>query len=219
MKKRIPPRLAGYYPPVLLWLDDLEEMEALLKAWASTVKFKTASAEYDSVAELKSDVKDDEILEFGIECSLPYASVELLRHSTTVYVPASEDPANAGVFHSLDGMMKRRIRKFQRVFLNFGPILVLNIALWVTSVVTRQQWVGWLSALLALLWCAAYVRARWNRHSSVKLERRGSSRNYWKRNKDTILTTLLTSAITALVSGTIGYLIGQQQMLAAVHLQ
>ena len=76
MKKRIPPRLAGYYPPVLLWLDDLEEMESLFKGWASTVKFKTASAEYDSVTELKSDVKDDEILEFGIECSLPYASVE-----------------------------------------------------------------------------------------------------------------------------------------------
>ena len=96
MKTRIPPPLAADYPPVLLWLDDLEEMEGVLKAWASTVKFKTASAEYDSIAELKSDVKDDEILEFRIECSSPYASVELLRYAARVYVSASEDPANAG---------------------------------------------------------------------------------------------------------------------------
>lgn len=187
-------------------------MQSLFKGWASTVKFKTASAEYDSVTELKSDVMEDEISEFGIECSSPYASVELLRHSTRVYVSASENPANVGVFHSLDGIMKRRIRKFQRVFLSVGPILVLNTALIVISVVTRQGWVAWLSASFGLLWCAAYYLARSNRHSSVKLEHRGSSRNYWKRNKDTILTTLLTSAITALVSGAIGYLIGQQQM-------
>ena len=187
-------------------------MEGLFKGWASTVKFKTASAEYDSITELKSDVKVDEISEFVIECSSPYASVELLQYYARVFVSASEDPANMGVFHSLDGIMKRRIRKFQRVVLNLGSILALNTGLAVTSVVTGRVWVAWLGVPFGLLWCAAYYRARWSRHSSVKLEHRGSSRNYWKRNKDTLLTTLLTSAITALVSGAIGYLIGQQQM-------
>lgn len=212
VKKRIPPRLAADYPPVLLWLDDLEEMEGLLKGWASTVKFKTATTEYDSVAELKSDVKDDEISKFVIECSSPFASVELLQYYARVYVSASEDPANVGVFHSLDEMMKRRVRKFQRVFLNLGFILALNTVLAVIGRVTGRVWVAWLGVPVGSLWCAAYLRGRWNRHSSVRLEHRGSSRNYWKRNKDTLLTTVLTSAITALVSGAIGYLIGQQQM-------
>jgi hypothetical protein len=141
-------------------LDDLEEMEGLLKAWASTVKFKTASAEYDSVAELKSDVKDDEISEFRIECSSPYASVELLRYAAKVYVSASEDPADAGVFHSLDGMMKRRIRKFQRVLLNLGFFLALCIVFDVVSWLTKWVWLVLLGyAVLVAVVCGVCTRA------------------------------------------------------------
>jgi len=141
VKKRIPPRLSGDYPPVLLWLDDLEEIEGLLKPWASTVKFKTANAEYDSVAEAKSDVKEDEISGFEIECSSPYASVELRRYAARVYVSASENPANAGVFHSLDAIMKRRVRKFQRFLLNLGFLWAVITAFAVTSLLAKRVWI------------------------------------------------------------------------------
>ena len=58
MKKRIA-RLSADYPPLRLWLDDLEKIEEIVRAWAKEVKFRTTDAEFDSISELRADVKQN----------------------------------------------------------------------------------------------------------------------------------------------------------------
>ena len=116
MKKRIAQDLSREYKPLRLWLDDLEEIEKILGTGS---KFRTTSAEYDSVSELKSDLKEKAITELEIRCSDPiYARVEFGPVSARLYVSGSEETMSAGVFYSVDEIIKRRLRTIARILLH-----------------------------------------------------------------------------------------------------
>ena len=215
MKKRIPPRLSKHYPPILLWLGDLEEIESTFKSWASSVKFKTTDTEYDAVSELAADIKEDNIFDLEIVCSSPYASVDLQHWSSALlYVTASENPANAGVFHSIDAILKRGARKFQSPLIQSGLLLACFAIPFGIVRITGMQWVGWFAPVLTTIWSVVFFGARLAHYNIIRLQHRGGSKSFWKRNKDQIITTLLTTLITASISVGVGYFLGLTKQAA-----
>ena len=64
---------------------------------------------------------DDCITHFQIECSSPYATFEFYSYISRVWIPGSEDQVNAGVFYSVNEILKRR------VWLDVLPLVSLQV--------------------------------------------------------------------------------------------
>ncbi len=182
MKKRIA-RLSADYPPLRLWLDDLEKIEEIVRAWAKEVKFRTTDAEFDSISELRADVKQNCITELHIESDSPYATVELSPIGSRVWVSGSDDQVNAGVFYSINEILKRRVRRLQQIVIHPGFFAACSAIVFAASAITGNIWFV-LSLLPAVvIWGIDSYIVRLKRHSIIRLEHRGSSRSYWQRNR------------------------------------
>lgn len=134
--------LTKEYSPIKLYLDDLENIEEVLKSSSDIVSIKTEDYEYDSIDELCNHVKAKTVriktLEF--KTSNPYISIEFTKSRARVHVSSSDK--NAGIFFKLDQIISSRTRNpkwlFSPYFILVSPPLISLIFVLVSIILSNS---------------------------------------------------------------------------------
>src|SRR5437870_2543030 len=138
--KRIDKSISKNYFPLILRLDDLEEIEGILLEKGSTeVSLQVGDYRFDSVADLESNRKGDVFHDIEIKKIDPYLSVELKGLWARVYVGSSE-PESAGVFYNIDQLLERRQRSLGFVY-SYYFVWILNAILLLSGLLTAKKFV------------------------------------------------------------------------------
>jgi hypothetical protein len=123
--KKLDKSINKEYPPVVIYLEDLEEIERVLKDNAKDFVITYGNFQYDSINELVGAVGAIKILEVELKARNPYTTIDLHKTWTRVYVSASETTA-VGVFYQIEAIILRCRRRFPWIyksfFLFFGSI-------------------------------------------------------------------------------------------------
>jgi hypothetical protein len=87
--ERITPPLSAYYHHLKLYLNDLEEIESILKD-SHGVNFQAGGYKFDNLAELVTQCQDQLLRSLRISSSDPYVEIDLDRSYNRVYCSTSD---------------------------------------------------------------------------------------------------------------------------------
>src|ERR1700674_1223135 len=214
--KKIDQPLSRNYPPIVVKVDDLEDLERVLSANGNKVKITCDDYLFESVAELAEHLKGTRIRKVEIRLSEPFVVIELNRLSAHLYVDSSNIPSS-GLFFQLDQILSRCRRRASWAY-SAKSFLAANVVLWVVNVAiwflprsvrfTTYDFVA-LSLVFGLIvvgttWIG-FIRTR--RCSTVYIVRRREERSFFQRNRDQLAVALFSALIGALLGGTATYVV------------
>ena len=98
--KKIDRPLSRDYPPIVVKVEDLEDIERVLSANGDKVKIVCDDHLFESVGELAEQLKGTRVREVEITSSEPYAMIYLGRFNALLYV-GSSSTSSSGLFFQL----------------------------------------------------------------------------------------------------------------------
>lgn len=213
--KKIDKSLSKDYLPVKLYLDDLEQIDEIMKEASTSLSFETEDFKFDSIEELKNNLKKAQINELHVKSSSPYITIDFTRMWARVYVSSSET-SSAGIFFRLDQIISNRTRILKWLY-SFYFIWVTNISVWLISgtfgltfISSRMNpYTSITLTALSSMWLFWVLFIRLRSHSIIFLTHRGSEKPFLQRNKDNLILAII-SAILGAILGIAGTLIANQ---------
>lgn len=118
--KKLDKTIYRKYPPVVLYLEDLEEIERVLRDNALAFSISYGNYQYDSVSELVGAVGAKQIRDVRLRARDSYTSVDLDRNLTSAFVSADDNKA-ASVFYQLEEIILRCRRLFPWLYKAYLP--------------------------------------------------------------------------------------------------
>jgi hypothetical protein len=203
--KKLDKPLSKEYPPLKLYLEDVEEIERILSDGSSTVSVETDDYTFPSVKEFAESYRQKRIHTLHIKGSNPYVTIDFDRVSSRIYVSSSSTDGS-GIFYLLDQVLRRRILPGHWLY-SFKLLMTLNILIPVASTLglTGPLPVTVTLSSLLLFWMfrAAYVRLK--RHSLVVVSDKLSRQGFLRRNKDNLAIVIISALLGAVlgVGGTL----------------
>ncbi len=98
------------YGAVKIWLEDLFEIESILRKLCRSTNIQTKKYEFDSVQELLDQSHDKVIYEIEIEGNEPHITLDFRRQNISLY-GSSDDHALLGAVHQIEEVLNRSSRK------------------------------------------------------------------------------------------------------------
>ena len=207
--KRVDKSISKKYLPLRLYLDDLEEIEGFLSQ-DHRISFESGDYQYDSVAELAQNRKEEILYDLEISQHDPYILVELKRTWARVYV-ASSEPTSVGIFYNIDQLLRRRRRSpsffYTRYFIWLfnGFVILGNLLLWANLLghlglrhLSLAVVVLVIAAAIVLLAAVAWIASvRVWRYSTIVLRHRREARGFFARNRDSLIVAIIAAIIGA----------------------
>lgn len=194
-----------YFPPVRLYLDDVEELFNILKKHAKSVNIETEKYELDDVAHLK-EIKSDKIHGLWLRASDPHICIHFENDNARVYI--SEDTTlNRGILSEIEDVINRCRRRIVHIFHKSHPSFWLP-AVAVASIVQAYEYTnGWLFSTLVALIITPIVlgfifdwRITFHQYSTIVLAERHEQDSFFKRNRDGIIVGFIVAIIAAAVT-------------------
>lgn len=193
------------FPPVRLYLDDVEQLFNILKKRAKSVNIETEKYELDDVAHLK-EIKSDKIHKLTLSSSNPYISIDFESDSARVYI--SEDTTlNRGILSEIEDVIKRCRRRIAHIFHKSHPEFYLSAVAALSVLQVHEYMKGWLfGAFTALiitpivLGIIFYCKIDFYQYSTIILSERHGQDTFFKRNRDGIVVGIIVAIITAVVT-------------------
>ncbi len=215
--KKLDKSISENYLPIKLYLDDLETIEEILKEVSNSISFEAENYKFDSIEELKGNLKLTQINELEVKTSSPYISIDFTRIWARVYVSSSET-SNAGVFYKLDQIISRRTRKprwkYSFYFFNITTIILLmNGMPLIQRLFSRSlnPYVSLTISAIWFIWMIWFFYVRFRQHTVIVLAHRNSEKPFLQRNKDNL--------ILAIISALLGAILGVAGTLITSHFQ
>jgi hypothetical protein len=214
--KKVPKSLSKNYLPVKLYLDDLENIEDILKA-TDSYSLRTDDYQYESVNELVTNVKTDRLRQLDI--GTLGVSINLGKISAAVHV-SSNAANNAGTFYELDQILSRRTRlgkwsySFPFMFILIPIVALLTSFLFLLHLSLRLNLaISIVLYVLAAAWMVWIYYVRIARHSLIILVHKGTQKGFFERNKDNLILVIISGLLGAIlgVAGTltVNYFVGK----------
>ena len=200
--KKIETSIGEHLRPVVLYVEDLEQLERILQEGSPEVSIRTKTHQLESLTELLQ-LPTAEINELELTAMKPYVSVSF--GPAHIWLYASDDtPAQRGVFEKIKAFLNTRK---QSTWL-FSPILDglllgagINALAW--SILGRH-WHGAVVSTVGIVVAIAFAvyahRRRFRRFSIIRPRRRAESPGFMTRNADRIVLAV----ISALLGGVVG---------------
>lgn len=205
--KRINKSLSKAYPTVKLFLDDLTSIESILNESAMDFEISTEDYTFTSVDELESKYKNENLSSLKISTRSPYINIELNKMWIRIYC-GSEETSTAGIFYKLDKILSAKVRK-PRFLYSYYAIWIGNILILATpnsllkKINPQAPEIELILTLIWFLWILWVAYIRLFKSSDISLVKRADLQNFFSRNKDQIIVSLINGAIGA-VLGIIG---------------
>lgn len=193
------------FPPVRLYLDDVEELFNILKKHAKSVNIETEKYELDDVAHLK-EIKSDKIHKLTLSTSSPYISIDFESGSARVYI--SEDTTlNRGILSEIEDVIKKCRRRIAHIFHKSHLEFYLPVVAVVSVVQAYEYMKGWLFGAFAALIIIPTVlglvfgwKIDFSQYSTIVLSERHKQDTFFKRNRDGIIVGIIVAIITAAIT-------------------
>jgi len=185
------------YRPVVIWLEDLEEIVSILKEAAKDVQISTEDYRFTTVDKLKEHYGSQRQFAMEIASSSPYVRIEFARLWMRVHV--SPGPQSAQLFHDIDTILVRRQRSILHSWWWVMPILLAGTAAHFFP--AQAQVIVAVQAVFAVwyLW-VLFIGLR--RTAVINLQRRSEARPFFERNKDQLVMLIIGSIIGGLITFT-----------------
>jgi len=197
------------FKPVILYLDDLEEIVEILKELPNKVRILADDYELDSLDELQKinrDRLDMLIIKVvGPEASSPYISLNFLPNDILFEVD-EDTAAKRGIVEKIKEFLKGRRRKL--FWLTGNHLLAgatTGMSIW--FFMPGKILLGCAVLSLGLIWSWWSFKLRDKKWSVIHLKRRSDSPSFWKRNKDEIAIVVITAIISIVFTSIINWLI------------
>jgi len=203
-KVKIAKSFSRKYGPVMLWLDDAQEIFDRVKGTAESVEVANDDYTFATLESAKEYLGEAPRYVFKISSSRPYMSLDGDRTGTSLYVSSGEKSAQ--LFIEIDEILTRCQRKPRWAYSSWImlPVFILGAAQY--AVPNDELRLGLLSVQFLLF--AWYMRAAFigmRRGMVVRMQRRSEAKGFLDRNRD----QLILFVITAIVSGLLGFAGGQ----------
>lgn len=194
--KKINRSLSNYYLPVKLYLNDLFEIEAILKESSEHIKIEVEDYQFSSVEELSENLHNKIITE--LELSNEYASIYLKPTTTSLHVQVN-NITGSGLFYKLDSLLRKKRRPLwflysYYILIPFPTIIIylLNPYLFIDK---TFRYILITIFVLSFFWI---VFIRINRNSLVIISENNSITNLWTRKKDDLLLIIIGAILGAI---------------------
>lgn len=195
------------YPPLVLHLDDLLQLEAVMQEDGGTCEIETREYAFDSVEELTDHHREQTLTWLKLKRRDPHISLDLTPRWAALYV-GSDATTAMGLYHKIDGTLRRCRRRF---WWSYGYPFVWPTSVVIGVVASRlfdsgrtRLWGIALFSLLAISLARVVFCQLW-RYSIVVMARRGSIGQFLARNRDQLLVAVVAAFVGAVlgVAGTL----------------
>jgi len=226
VKRDMPEKLDGSrrdeYPPLKIYLGELEEIEKLLTQDGAVIEILTTEYKYTSIQELTDDLSKKHLqtvksLRIKTNTNFKtYVNLEMYESVASLYVSPT-DRGGAGIFYKLDDILRRcriPLHKFYnhkfRYLLAIVGIIVGYGSFLLSQNLLPYVFIIWSASVGTLIWFAwsGYIVSK--RHSIIALVHKHSEKNFWQRNKDALLVSI--------ISAIIGFILGIAATLISLYL-
>ena len=209
MERITPPLFRGYHH-LTLYLDDLEEIEDILKG-SDGLNFRSIEYKFENIAELSEQYKDQQLRSIRIFSFDPYVEIVLEKSVNILHCNTSDPTKGSGIFHRLDNVLTRASRKPRVLYPDFWHINIMGSVIIVIFIASIANLLLWDTAayfppfvkfgldsnvrisinliLASLVWWSLLTR-----RVKIIISRRSQRRNFFVRNRDQLITNLIVAA-------------------------
>lgn len=199
--KKVEKSLSKKYPILRLYKSDLVDIFNLFKDHSAKFEIVADGFELDDLSELNK-LKKQEIVDFKIESHNPYFSVEFSGYSASIYLSDQDDIGQRGLADKIGEILSRRkspLRFFATPWVYFPIGLIYLSSLFLIKDDTAR-WIIFLGYILfVILWGIWGFRIDTKKHSVIYLYD-PSVPGFFKRNKDTILVSLIGAVAGSVIT-------------------
>lgn len=185
--KKLDQSISKKFPPVVLYREDLEEIERLLHEHAKDVHIECDGYEFDSIAELAGAMGGKQVRKTELRTREPYFTVELDDNETRVYA-SSSDAKSAGLFHLIADVLQRRTRSLSWAYKPFTAAVatfVLMNGINTTGLAPTLRGLHLVVGALLFVWVGWAMWITLSRHSVVRVTAKPA--NIFSHNRDQLL--------------------------------
>lgn len=193
--KKLDQSISIQFPPVVLYLEDLEEIEHVLVRDAKDLVIRCEGYEFDSTAELATKLDGKQIHAMEFRADNPYTSIDFDPFSTRIHVGTS-NVHGAGISHLIANILQRRTRSFRWIYKPWTPSLLL-FGISIGSPLLPTPW-NRLLYVLVFIWVLWSFWIDVKRHSIIRLVKRPAS--FFARNRDQLVITIISAVIGAILT-------------------
>ena len=205
-------------PILRLYREDLDQLLAIFRSRCAKVTISDKENRYESLDEMKTYV-GGLIKDLDIRGESPYVHFLLNQSEVVSGSPSTRifyynelrteelsDDAEMLFYKLRDFLLQHRAPKLRPSYLIGALIGAISciLFLYVDREVFRRGQIS-LGFLISLLTTVGAIIASALGGNELRLETRVNSPSYWKRNKESFITT----AVTSTIGGIVGYLIGR----------
>lgn len=187
------------YDYLIIFLDDLKEIEKLFKKYSSgDIYITTNGYEYESIEELTTHLSQQKIKNIKLSAHAPLVYLDIDRLSSRLYSSANCDNSIA-VFHNINDILSKCQPKMSWLY-NYKSLIFISIfgGLLNSFVAKIPENYSSIFSAWILLYCYYIFRVIFFRPSKILLINRHTQKNFFQRNKDQLLLTLITIILTIL---------------------
>jgi|SRR6185312_2670389 len=163
--KKINQSISKKYPPVKLFLEDLEGIVELFEQHQIKYSLATEKYSYDNLKELIENEKKIKSLE--IKSTNPYVTIQLATYETSLYC-SSDDLLSMGLFHGIDKILKRKIRIIYPKGSAFALLLTSLVFGWFVDTLVKHIYLTPV-ILIYIIYVANFLWVHNYRHSLIYL--------------------------------------------------
>ena len=204
--ERINPSLAKNYLPLKLYINDLFDIERVVKEYSETISIETDQILFSSIEELSNELKNQRVPKLIIRTLSPYMYIDFSRLWARIYV-SSNDENSFGLFVKLNEFL---LRKRRQIWFLYSYYVTWSIILlqWLFYFIIPKSFstgIGNYIAVSFSLWVMWALFIRMRRHSLVLITKNSGFGSLWIRKKDNIILSIVAAIIGAIlgIAGTL----------------
>lgn len=198
--------------PVHLYLDDLLEIENILKEKLKVKTFKISFDDYEADG-FKEILEGTENVGgyLKIETSEPYITITIYKFKIAIWILTSTLEIE-GATAEINDLLKHRIRMlsyYSRKIINLGGYLIIVLAsissfFWLDQISKNNRIIFLVILLLAfILWIFTTLKPI---NSIIDFQKKKNAPNFFQRNKDRVLVGLIVGIPVAILSFLLGFI-------------
>lgn len=187
------------FPPVRLYLEDLVEIENVLKKICKNIEISTEDHVLENLLEDLKKINKDKISSLHFHCSDPYITLDFNKSSIRTYVWDQDNLTAMGALLKIESILKKRIAFTKYLSLNpnskfywffFFPLIVL-VGSGKIGIPKHELFFNILFLGAFILWFFASFIFSFKEYTIIYLMNRSDHSNIFVRNKDQLFVNFL----------------------------
>lgn len=186
------------YYPVVLWLDDLQDIYEVLRSSSDHITIESKEHRFESISDVAAHFNSRTINYLKISSYSPHVSLELFPLWVSVWADGDKkDKPNP--FYPIDRILSARQRKFPFLYSFVSFWILLGIDQLASAFVPLYMPYSIYPKLAALAWLIWLGWVRMRSCATINLVPRASARSFWERNRDQIFLALISGLVGAIL--------------------